>query len=61
MFLFETPLKAVKVRKNVHAYIMKGCILIKDTNLGTEQKYLGYSLTESIQMYRKKFPFRTKK
>lgn len=48
--LFSTPIKAKKVRKNVTAYVYRnGTINING------QKYIGYSLTEAIKLYRQKF------
>jgi hypothetical protein len=49
--LFENPIKAKKVRKNVIAYKYRnGAINICGV------KYLGYNLTEAINKFRKQYP-----
>lgn len=48
--LFDTPITQKKVRKGVDAnQYRNGTINING------QKYIGYSMTEAIRMYRKKF------
>ena len=49
--LFSTPIKSVKVRQGIFAHqYQNGVINIQG------QKYLGYSMTEAISKFRKKFP-----
>lgn len=47
IFLFEQPIKAVKVNKQVTAYkFLNGMIKIE------EDRFLGYSMKEAIRLYR---------
>ena len=49
--LFETPIKSKRVRKGVTAYLYRnGTINING------MKYVGYSMTDAIKLYRKKYP-----
>ena len=49
MNLFENPIKTTKVKAGVYAYkYPNGCIKIDG------QKYIGYSITEAIKLFRKK-------
>ena len=51
--MFETPIKSKVVRFGVIAHKYRnGTINING------QKYIGYSMTEAIKIYRKKFPAR---
>ena len=53
MDMFNPPIKAKKVREGVVAYVYpNGTINIAG------QKYVGWSLTDAIKIYRKKFPCR---
>lgn len=51
--LFDTPLKSKEFRKGKYARQYRNGVI----NIGGE-KYVGYSMTEAIAMYRKKFPSR---
>ena len=46
--LFQPPIKKVKVRKNIFAYQYPQLINIAG------EKYIGYSMTEAIKLWRKK-------
>lgn len=49
MNLFENPIKKTKVRSGIYAYkYLNGCINIEG------QKYIGYSMTEAIKLFRQK-------
>lgn len=48
--LFETPVKSRKVRKNVYAYLYPNGII----NIAGI-KYIGYSMTEAIKIFRSKY------
>lgn len=51
--LFSKPIKIKKVRKDLYAYqYLNGCINIDGI------KYYGYSITDAISRYRKKYPAR---
>lgn len=51
--MIEFPIRMRKVRKGLIAYVWRtGVITIKD------QKYVGYSLTDAIKLYRKQYPKR---
>lgn len=49
--LFDSPLSATKIRKNVYAYKYRnGCINING------QKFFDYSIKEAIKIWRSKNP-----
>lgn len=49
--LFEAPIRTRKVRKGIFAYqYPNGVIVVQD------QKYILYSMTEAIKLYRSQFP-----
>ena len=49
MNLFENPIKQKKVKAGIYAYkYPNGCINIDG------QKYIGYSMTEAIKLFRQK-------
>lgn len=53
MCLFESPIRAKNVRAGVVAYqYINGTINIDG------EKYVGWSMTDAIAQYRKKFPVR---
>lgn len=52
--LFSTPIKSVKVRKNVTAYLYPNGVINIDG-----EKYVMYSLSEAIKEYRKKHPIKS--
>lgn len=54
--LFATPIKAVNVRKNIVAYKYQNGVI----NIAGE-KYVGYSMTDAIKLWRRKFPKRQEK
>ncbi len=51
--LFETPIASKYVRKNVTAYQYRNGVI----NINGE-KYIDYSMTEAIKLWRKKFPIK---
>jgi hypothetical protein len=54
MFLFENPILKKQVSKNVFAYKFRnGLILIKNVYYNIEKRFYGYTMTESIKIYRK--------
>jgi len=53
MDLFETPIKAKKVRNGVMAYQYRNGTINIDG-----QKYVFYSMTDAIKKFRKDFPAR---
>lgn len=54
--LFDKPLKQKRVRKGVTAYLYRNGTI----NINGE-KYIGYSMTDAISLYRAKFPAYRKK
>lgn len=51
--LFEKPLRSRKVRNNIYAYQYRSGVI----NING-QKYLEYSLSDAIKLFRKQFPFK---
>lgn len=49
MFLFDTPISQTKVSKYVMAYKYKNGVIEIDG-----QKFIGYSMTEAIKIFRKR-------
>ena len=51
--LFDKPLRSRKVRNNIYAHQYRNGVI----NING-QKYLEYSLSEAIKLFREQFPFK---